>query len=478
MEVQGVDVIRNGGIAGFLVEHAGTKPVSFHMPGHKGSGFFRRLGYGHVLDSLVDMDVTEITGADNLFQPESTIAETMEKYKALYGSRASYILVNGTSSGLIAAIMATTEFGGSIVMARNSHKSIFNGAAMQHLTPVYAYPETMEEYGVTGEIKPEEIERCIRMAPKAGAVILPSPNYYGICSDVEKIAEICHRNGKVLIVDQAHGAHLSFSERSRLSADDLGADIVVESIHKTLAAFTQSAVINVHTESVDLTALEEGLQKMESTSPSYILMASLDMNADIIGERGEELMSLWEENLDRFYERAEDIPGLMIMEHPLLDRTKINLDMSSSGLDGPDLQRELEKRGIFPELATGNILMCMTGIGNTEEDYLALAGALKDISEGCEAGKETERTKPPVTMPFVREPKQHPLSGRRESVNVDRAAGRICAQAIIPYPPGIPLVCPGEMITAEQAEYVKNIRARGEKVMGVTDSGMVLVDKE
>ncbi|MBR4411565.1 MAG: decarboxylase, partial [Firmicutes bacterium] len=234
----------------FLLKHKDKQPVSFHMPGHKGSAIYREHGYGEFLDNIMDCDITEIPGADNLYQTEGVLKKTMERYRQLYGSKESYLLINGSSGGLIAAILASVPKGGKLVMARNCHKSIFNALSLGDVVPVYAYPETIEEYGILGAVSPEEVARCLDENPDAAAVILPSPNYYGICSDVSAIAEEVHARGKILIIDQAHGAHLAFFAKHGqqgfpAAAEVSGADLVINSIHKTLASFTQTALLNV-----------------------------------------------------------------------------------------------------------------------------------------------------------------------------------------------------------------------------------------
>ena len=248
------------------------------MPGHKGSGIYADCGYSEFLSRLVDCDITEITGADNLFQTEGIILKTQERYARLYDVARSYLLINGTSGGLIAAILATVKPGGKLIMARNCHKSVFNALTLGNIQPVYAYPDPVPGYDVAGPVNPEEIQELLRQNPDAQAVILPSPNYYGICSDIKKIAAVVHRAGKVLIVDQAHGAHLHFFHKFGAgvgmppSAESCGADIVVDSTHKTLASFTQSAVLNLNSNRVDRYTLEDKLQAIQSTSPSYLLM--------------------------------------------------------------------------------------------------------------------------------------------------------------------------------------------------------------
>ncbi len=463
----------------FLLEHAGTNPVSFHMPGHKGQEIFRRYGYGEFLDRLLDCDVTEIPGADNLFQAEGIIMDAQKKYSGLYGVEHSYLLINGTSGGIIASILATVKPGRKLIMARNCHKSVFNALTLGHIQPVYAAPEYIEEYGIMGEVSPDEIRRCIEQNPDADAVILPSPNYYGICSDIGAIAETAHEFGKVLIVDQAHGAHLKFfesfgcGEGMPAAAEDCGADIVINSIHKTLASVTQSAVLNCNSGLVDRYVLEDKLQAIESTSPSYLLMSFLDINADLLLEHGKTVMSEWRRAIDCFYEEAKSVDGLNIMRAGNMDITKINLDMSSFGIDGAGLEKLLMEKGIFSELHTGDILMLMTGIGNTVEHMERTLTALKEIA-GTAVPEETGR-KRSFSVPAPG--RLYDVPRDKEFVKLDDAMGRICAGSIIPYPPGIPFVCPGEEITADIVRYIGDLRGAGEKVIGVNDRGEVLVGK-
>ena len=473
------------------------------MPGHKGEAFFRRYGYGDFLDRFVDCDVTEIRGADNLFQPEGIIRDVMDRYGALYDVQNSYLLINGSSAGLIASVMASVRPGGKIIMARNCHKAVFNALTLAGVEPVYAQPEFLEEYGISGAVSVAEIERCMEEHPDADAVILPSPNYYGICSDIEAIASAVHSRDKVLIVDQAHGAHLKFfhkfgfGEGMPKSAEESGADLVIGSIHKTLGSLTQSAILNHNTDRVSKYVLEDKLQMIESTSPSYILMSFLDINAEILEKNGEGAIGEWRKNLDVFYEELQEIPGLQIMSVEAdgtdskgstashggsMDMTKVNLDMSAYGLDGAALEQELLKYNIFAELYAGNVLMLMTGIGNTKKHFDRTIAALKDIawqhaadySEERYAGApDTAAGKLNFKAPAAG--KLHPIPIHKEMVPLDEAAGRICASSLIPYPPGIPLVCPGEEITSEVIAYVKALRRDGEKVMGITDQGDVVV---
>lgn len=506
-------ISKKNSVVHFLLKHKDCDPVSFHMPGHKGNQLYERFGYDEFLQHMVDCDITEICGADNLFQAEDIIAETMERYRQLYDVRKSYLLVNGSSCGLISAIMASVNAGKKLIMARNCHKSTFNALTLGNISPAYIYPRLIEEFGISGEIDPDDVRKALEEEPEAEAVIIPSPNYYGICSDVKAIADIVHEYGKLLIVDQAHGAHLKFfgdvlEDRDLpYAAEECGADIVINSIHKTLGSFTQSALMNVTSDRVDLAYLEDKLQAVESTSPSYLLMASLDINAEILEEHEDELIRGWYDNLKRFYEEAKNIKGLKIVNTGSnMDWTKINLDMSGCGLSGYELEDLLLEKDIFIELVTGNIVMCMTGIGNRPSDFDRLLVALKEISEKydkqsanfvaecnenlgshvqCIDGKivyETIEEEEDVLVKFAKltaeKAELTSLPIRKEYVPIEESVGRVCASSIIPYPPGIPLICPGEIISKGAMEYAFALRKSGEKVMGITEDYRVLVGRD
>lgn len=458
----------------FITDHRKKGAVSFHMPGHKGSRLYRRFGYHEFLDNIMDYDITEIAGADNLFQTGGVIKGVQDHYARLYDCKKSYILINGSSGGNIAAILASVNRGKQLIMARNCHKSVFNALALGGIRPVYAYPETIEEYGIVGAVPPLEIKRLIRENPDAEAVIITSPNYYGICSDVVAIAEIAHRYGKVLIVDEAHGAHLHFSDALPPSAIQSGADLIINSIHKTLASFTQSAVLHYNTALVDQYALEDKLQCLQSTSPSYILMSSLDISAQILEKHRQVLTEEWIGNLNAFYDRIEKIPGVRTMGRMKgLDWTKINLSMGAAGITGAQLDRILiEDYAVYTELFTGDWVMAMSGIGNIKDDYDSLAAALEEISGmvGTDSHSQPSNALIPPKQAVMFE-----IPAARKRVRLADSEGMICAGSIIPYPPGIPLICPGERIDADAIAYVQALRDMGEKVIGVNEADEIIV---
>jgi lysine decarboxylase len=483
----------------FLKSHEERDTVSFHMPGHKGSRFFIENGYGDFLDSVADRDITEISGADNLFQAEGIIRETEDAYALAYGTKKTHLLVGGSSAGIIAAIASSVKRGEKLLMARNSHKSVYNAVSLFGLEPVYLYPEYIPEYDVESSISLDEVRKKILANPDAKAIILPSPNYYGLCSDIKAIAEFAHKQDITVIVDEAHGAHLKFFSEFEpdydipRSAVDCGADLVINSIHKTLAAFTQSAVLHICTERVDNEKVEHYLQAIESTSPSYLLMSSLDVSERIVRENGKKLFADWRKNLEWFYAQTQALPGIRIMDDvPLLDRTKINIvadSLSQNGkrLDGNALTNILrENYEIYAELATGDIVMCMSGIGNQRPDFERLISTLKEIS----AKYHDSLVIPTLTVipakagisPVI----PHDIYGEKTFVGIpkettkislEESAGKICAAMITPYPPGIPILCQGERIDASVIDYIAKLKKRGTKILAVSDNNEITVGK-
>lgn len=467
-------------IADYLIKHSRHGSISFHMPGHKGIGLYHKYGYGDFLDRIMSCDITEIAGADNLFQAEGIIRETMDRYRELYHVKQSYLLVNGSSAGIIAAVMAAVPRGGRLIMARNCHKAVYHGLTLGGVKPIYAYPKTVSK--ISGPISVAEIETLILQNQDAAAVILPSPNYYGVCSDIKGIADVCHKYHKILIVDQAHGAHLKFFSDFALdhgfpkSAEECGADIIINSIHKTLASFTQSAVLHLNSDRVDRYVLEDKLQMIQSSSPSYLLTGSLDINAVLLKRHGSELITAWAENVAWFYQQASALKEIRILKpEAYFDRTKINIDASAYGLDGAALEAYLQQKNIYAELTTGNILMCMTGIGNSRKDMECLLQALEEITYTYIRRENLQNEQENAEFLWSHRHKMNPIPERKIRVPLEQSAGRICAVSVIPYPPGIPLLCPGEEITALDIEYIKELRSGGEKVIGINDLEEVTV---
>jgi arginine/lysine/ornithine decarboxylase len=472
----------SGTLTGFLRGYASSDPVSFHMPGHKGrKKIFEENGFGDLVSDLVSWDITEIPGADALQQPHGVIRDLMEEYASLYSVRKTELLVNGSSAGVMAAILASVPRGGKLVLGRNSHKSAFSAMRLGGITPVYVDPVTYEDTGLQGPVDVYDVEKAMAENEGVLAVLITSPNYYGITSDIREIADVVHSRGGILIVDQAHGAHLRFFDYvnykdifGRMAAEGQGADIVVNSTHKTLLSFTQSAILNICSDRVDVQELESMLGMLQSTSPSYILMASLEANLRIINDEGGKLFTEWKKDISYFYRKARDVRGLYVIDEPELDRTKINISMKKIGLGGEDLERELIARGIWPEMSHGDFVMLMTGLGNRRGDYRKLLAALEEISDEHRSEMSDEDQEPPKAIkPEHLESRAIPVS--REYVPLSESRGRVLYDPIVPFPPGIPAACPGEVMTDNVIDFLREKTDSGATVIGIGDDGKIAV---
>ena len=477
----------------FLLKHRQDERVSFHMPGHKGEEIFKKFGYDEIIERLADCDTTEVHGADNLFAPSGIIARVQDDFAELYGAEASYLSVNGSSGAIIASTLAVLQREDTAIVAGNSHKSVFNALALSGADAIIVEPSLVCEGRIAGAIRPSDIRRAFEESSgKITAVIIPSPNYYGICSDIKEIADIAHEYEAILIVDQAHGAHLPIFEKFLpgfakenlpRSAESGGADIVINSTHKTLASFTQSAICNLmNTERVSEISLKGALQMVQSSSPSYILMAGLDICCDILRKHGKKLMRDWADNLEYFYSKDFSDSGFRILDknaEPLLDVTKINIESAS----GRRLCGILEdKFGIFPELYTAEFAMCMSGIGNKKTDFQALYKALLEIEENygegiCivknSASEQTCRLNSRTSgerggrILFLPGRQGNMLRSKKMLMNISDAAGKVAGEAVTAYPPGIPIVHAGERITEDMIAGIKKSMDEGIATTGI-----------
>lgn len=443
------------------------------MPGHKGrSSIFEKYGFGNFARDLISHDITEILGADTLHDPRTVIKRVMDNYAELYGVLHTNLLVNGSSAGVMAAILSSVPRGGAIIMERNSHKSAFGALAMGGLRPIYVGSELVD------------IERAAVSNPDAHAIFITSPDYFGRILPVERIAGIAHSNGKILIVDQAHGAHLKFFDDvfgTRTAAENLGADIVIESTHKTLLSFTGTAIIHTCTNAVDISRLERFLSALQTTSPSYIMMDSLDINERIMRADGTEIASKWGADISAFCHEANTIAGLEVLAggkradqaiFGRCDKTKIMLSMRKLGIRGEALQEALMNRRVYPEMFCGDYVVIYTGAGNTKSDYAALYDALADIAKDYMVFENNITDKGDFGITDLKlEIADVPLD--YESVPLYSSPGRVIYEPIIPFPPGIPIACPGEIISEELVNMIMSIANSGTAILGLDDEGEI-----
>lgn len=452
-----------------LCEYPGKNIVPMHMPGHK-----RNFGFGNEYDNVYDIDITEIDGFDNLHNPTGIIYDLQQDMAGIYATEASFMLVNGSSSGVLAAISAAAVQcdNKKIVIARNCHKSVYNAVYLNSLEAVYILPELDEKMGIWGRINPCELEKLIDRDPDICAVVITSPTYEGMVSDIGKISEITHRNRIPLIVDSAHGAHFKFSGDFPITAIEAGADVVIESLHKTLPALTQTAVLHVGKNClVSLENIKRFIDIYQSTSPSYILMASVSKCMEFVQEK-KDAFDVLVKRLKLFRKEIEKLNNIHL--YPVDDLSKIIV--YSPYLKGCEIYDILLKEyGIQPEMASQKYVIAMATVCDSQENFDRFLEALRAIDKKTELNKNNidfipwKSKKPEAAMNF-----KEAFSSEKINVLLEEAVGKISHEYIIAYPPGSPVVAPGEIFDRDAVDTIKNYLEMGIEIIGV-ENGIVSV---
>jgi len=479
-----------------LLDYISEKNVRFHMPGHKGGKGFSP----EFLKNLAGMDITEIPGSDNLHYPEGAIAEAQHLAARAFGADRSYFLVNGSTCGIHAMIMAACPPGSKLLVPRNCHKSVWNALILGDIQPVYIQPGYDASRHIITQISPRQVEEALDSHPDAVGLILVHPNYYGMCSHIEEIARIVHSRGKLLLVDEAHGDHFPFHPDLPPSAGEAGADLWVQSAHKTLPAFTQTAYLHGREGRIDFSRVEETLRMLQSTSPSYILMASLDWARNVMEICGRQLLANLMNNLNETRNELEKlgIPSLREIcwdEISALDPTRLVLDLRNINMTGYEAEKILRKHGIQIEMSDWYHAVLICTVVDTQREMDALVKVCSSIIEDTENKFSTisdkrnaiNRLISDISLSISREIPKQMLSPREAfysktvKVPLKESMGRISAAAIGAYPPGIPRYCPGELIEAEGIDELLHIKKLGGTLFGIstTEAGdMVSVIEE
>jgi len=419
------------------------------MPGHKRNEEFLGLGL-----EAVNFDITEIYGMDNLNDSSGIISESQNRCANLFGADESFYLVNGSTVGIVASILACVSEGDSILVARGSHKSVFSGIIYAGATPVYVYPE-INQYGFQLAINPKDIENEIIKNRNIKACIITSPTYEGVVSDVEAIANICHENGVILIVDEAHGAHFKFSDSFPKTALEQGADIAIQSFHKTLLAFTQSAVLHVKSDLINRALLKKHLSMLQSSSPSYLLMLGLDNCVKLIAKKGEKLFIDYCNNLKYIREALRNCKNIKLICTD--DIGKIVFYISRE-IDTIEIEKMLrEKYKIEIELSAKHHMILMTSIADKKEGFLRLIHAILEIDEYLQKYPARKASILDYPKPIYKLHPKDAINCEFKKCNIKNARGQVSGDFFAPFPPGIPLLVPGEEITEEMVKYISQV---------------------
>ncbi len=464
-----------------LIEYSQSDYYPFHMPGHK----------RNVNDGLnpYKYDITEIEGFDNLHEPQGILRIAMEEAARFYESDKTYFLVNGSTCGILAAISGTVVKHDKIIAARNCHKSVYNAMYINELVPIYVYPHYVERYGINGGIMREDVEIAMDDNQEAKVVVITSPTYEGIVSDIADIARTVHEHGGILIVDEAHGAHFGMNPEFPGNALSNGADIVIQSIHKTLPSLTQTALLHIKSNRIDIEKVERFLRIYQTSSPSYVLISSITECIDKIKTDSIFMFEPYVKRLMAIKRYAKELTHLKLMGEEIvgnngvydLDISKIVMSVRGTGYSGKWLYNYvLEKNHLQLEMAAGDYAIAMTSPMDTEEGLLRLFTAIAEADRDIRIyGNGRYNVSEDYRMQKVIAPENiyNAVNADSESVLLRRAEGKISAEYIYLYPPGCPIVAPGELITGELISLMERYKAGGLTLHG-GNNGYIKVVKE
>ena len=490
-----------------LTEYAGSDAYPFHMPGHK-----RREIPDGIPGGFPDpygIDITEIDGFDNLHHAEGILKDAMETVAAIYGADRSWYLVNGSTCGILSAVFAATENGGKILTARNCHKAVYHAICLNRLEAEYLYPEEITEFRINGGIRAEDVRKALekdamRCAGNSGdvrgkitkiqAVLITSPTYEGVVSDIRAITDAAHEYGIPLIVDEAHGAHLEYADQCHSfpkSALEYGADIVIQSLHKTLPCFTQTAILHVKGKLVDQDRVSRYLSMFQTSSPSYLFMAGMERCIRYMDGDGRNEMIRYEKRLERFMERMEGLQVLEVLDREICgkyrtvagwDPSKIVVStMRAEDFHGEELAETLRRKyHLEMEMTAPEYVIAMTSLMDTEEGFERLGTALWEIDGALRRRTESGRKEkaasetPEGLESKLSHPVRRMLICEAMDADTERTAfqdtvGKVSAEFVYLYPPGIPIIAPGEVFTDAIVEKIMAYKAAGLLVQGPAD---------
>ncbi len=458
--------------------------VPFHTPGHKlGRGAPESMKLLLGADALA-LDLTFIPGLGDLFEQQGPIQDAQKNAARLYGADASFFLINGTTGGIYAMILATVGPGDKIIVPRNMHRSVLGGLILSGAVPVFVQPAVDLELQIAMNVSSAAMEKAITETPDAKAVLLVNPSYYGVSPDIAHITDFAHERGLTVLVDEAHGPHLHFSSGMPLSGLDAGADIVVQSTHKLLGALSQASLLHCKGNRVNVRRLETMLQLVQSSSPNYILLASLEAAVAQMAENGQELVARSMTLAQTAREQINRIPGLSCFgEERLgrpgafrLDPTKLTVSVQGANLRGNAAAMWLRSRGkVQAELSDWNNVLFLVTLGDNAGTVEQLVAALAKLVSAEELQGETANRQefyfPDSLAPLLMSPRDAVFSPK-ERISLQNAAGRICAETVVSYPPGIPLLLPGERIMPEMLEYCRTLQHSGFTILGPEDPSL------
>ncbi|WP_309737864.1 aminotransferase class I/II-fold pyridoxal phosphate-dependent enzyme [Chamaesiphon sp. OTE_20_metabat_361] len=458
----------------------------FYTPGHKrGTGMNPLLKQPWGAD-VFGWDLPELPGLDNLHAPDGAIESAQTLAASAFGAQQTWFLVNGSTAGVIAAILATCGDGDKIILPRNIHSSAISGVIHAGAMPIFIDPVYDRALDITHSVTPEAVKLALERHPDAKGVMLVYPTYYGAGGDLGAIAQIVHSYDLPLLVDEAHGAHFGFHPDLPPSALSLGADLAVQSTHKLLGSLTQSAMLHININRIDRDRVSRVLRSIQTTSPSYLLLASLDAARQQMALHGNELMSQTIELANIARAKISQIEGLTVVELDpttpgckYFDPTRLTVTVTGLNLTGFAADEILtDKFGVVAELPSLRHLTFIISLGNTLADIDRLVAAFNELAinyrQTCTL--ELPEIVPPdgILTTMAMTPRQADRSPHLQ-VSIEDAIGKISAESICPYPPGIPTIVPGEIITTAALDYLRQVIDLGGEIAGCSDLSLATI---
>lgn len=468
-----------------LKEHAAKNPIQFHIPGHK---------KGHGMDpefrdfigpNALSIDLINIAPLDDLHHPHGVIQEAQELAAEAFGADYTFFSVQGTSGAIMTMVMSVCTPGDKIIVPRNVHKSVLSAIILAGGHPVFVHPAMDDQLGIAHGVTARDVEKALRAHPDAKAVLLINPTYYGIAGNLAEIVDLVHRWNIPVLVDEAHGIHTHFHERLPMSAMQAGADMAATSMHKLGGSLTQSSVLNVKGERINPNRVQSIISMLTTTSTSYLLLASLDAGRRFLATQGHAQFERALMLADQARKRINEIPGIVCVGREILgsdatydmDETKLTIHLKHLGITGYEAEKWLRQNwNIEVELSDLYNILCLVTPGDSEETIGLLVEGLQDLSRHFYS--PDRKNGGPIRLPDIPELAVSPRDAfyaETVAVPLEESVGRIIAEFIMIYPPGIPVLLPGERITQQNIDYIREHMQVGLPVQGPEDPDIRMV---
>lgn len=459
-----------------LVEHAKKNPVQFHIPGHKKGRGADPVFRDFIGENALSIDLINIGPLDDLHAPKGIIKQAQDLAAEAFGADHTFFSVQGTSGAIMAMVMTVCGPGDKIIVPRNVHKSVMSAIIFSGAIPIFIHPVVDERLGISHGITTEAVSKALKQNPDAKGVLVINPTYFGIAADLKKIVEIAHSYDVPVLVDEAHGVHIHFHEEMPLSAMQAGADMAATSVHKLGGSMTQSSILNVKEGLVSYKRVQAVLSMLTTTSTSYLLLASLDVARKQLATKGRELIDKTIGLAESIRKQINEIDHLYCVGEEILgtkatfdyDPTKLTISVKELGISGFEAEKWLRKNhNIEVELSDLYNILCLVTPGDTETEGQILVEALRELAGNRKIN--VEKAERPVLLPEIPLLALTPRDAfyaDTELIPFDESEGRIIAEFIMVYPPGIPIFIPGEIITLENLHYIKKNIEVGLPVQG------------